>query len=88
MVSREGRECKPIIVINIDTKDDPREAVIAGKQTLKLVKAVRVYVMLSHVYTISQPFMHPSIHNLMHPCFYSKKINHFFSILCPPALMR
>jgi hypothetical protein len=50
MASREGRDCKPIIVINIDTRDDPKEAVIAGKQTVKLVKAVRISVMLSHVH--------------------------------------
>jgi RNA polymerase II subunit A C-terminal domain phosphatase SSU72 len=38
--SREARDLEPICVICMETKDDPKEAVVAGKATVKLAQKV------------------------------------------------
>jgi len=39
---REARDLEPICVICIDTKDDPQQAVIAGRVAVNLAQKVRL----------------------------------------------
>ena len=39
--SREAKDLEPICVICMETKDDPKEAVIAGRAAVKLAQKVR-----------------------------------------------